>query len=887
MRLNATTGVVNSVWTTSTRPTSNLVPGQMGFNTTLGALETWDGTLWITAAGGAGYGTVTSIGGNGTVSGISLTGLVTSSGNLTLGGVLDLSIPPTIGNIVANTGVFTNVRVINQLFDSSGNTGIEGQILSSTGIGTLWIENAANVNLSSPPPIGNLIPNSAVFTDLTITESLIDGNSNTGHTGQFLSTTSNSVVWDSSANVFNLSYPPPIGNLIANTANFTTMTATNAMIVVGTIRDSTGVLGTNKQILSSTGNGTRWIYPFGANINFASPPPIGNATPNSGFFTTLTAANNLILNGNIVDVTGSLGIPGQLLLSTGNSIKWSPNPAVDLSSPPPIGNITPNTGFFNSVSVEGNIIGIANARANVGDVLTTTGAGVLWTNSGGLGVNSTWYSYGSPDREPGVIYTNNSSGPMVLAVTGRTIRTGPGSIASITISLFGELDFSAGSQSQIQSVNCIAQTIVPIGFSYLVSISNTTELVAWSELRSGSAAPVQGVLKFLQYTVAPTGGGEGVLMAPVLSHNDDYIYVDDKYHNAGFNRNDINIVNVNRGVFGNSTRAASTPDYGYIATSLLLTPSSNTLFLTYNGNIHANTQVAMFRQWSINSSNGNVTLANTYTSPYANINGSTMFGNSLYLTGNLYEDSATANCISIYDFNPTSNTVTFTGYGSAGGGESYPSDITISPDGKFAYVYMNSPDRSISIFSRNLITSQLNYSNNVIESGPQPTWVYPRFGPVITPDGNFLYTWGPVWDRPWTGYPNYWQPAYYNVYSVNKTTGELTQTANIAAGSGNIPYAMCISPDSKYAYTWGTFYNTLGDVLSNMYVVRYDISPTDGLLTFKDTAFANISNEDFYATPKMMDITKDGLYLYTIEGGAFADGAAPNFIRSFGTNEPP
>ena len=43
-------------------------------------------------------GTVTSVGGTGTVSGITLSGTVTSSGNLTLGGTLNLSSPPVIGN---------------------------------------------------------------------------------------------------------------------------------------------------------------------------------------------------------------------------------------------------------------------------------------------------------------------------------------------------------------------------------------------------------------------------------------------------------------------------------------------------------------------------------------------------------------------------------------------------------------------------------------------------------------------------------------------------------------------------------------------------------------------------------------------------------------------
>jgi hypothetical protein len=49
-----------------------------------------------------GSGSVTSVGGTGTVSGISLSGTVTSSGNLTLGGTLDLSSPPAIGGTAAN-----------------------------------------------------------------------------------------------------------------------------------------------------------------------------------------------------------------------------------------------------------------------------------------------------------------------------------------------------------------------------------------------------------------------------------------------------------------------------------------------------------------------------------------------------------------------------------------------------------------------------------------------------------------------------------------------------------------------------------------------------------------------------------------------------------------
>jgi hypothetical protein len=54
-------------------------------------------------------GTVTSVSGTGTVSGISLSGTVTTTGSLTLGGTLDLSSPPTIGNTTANTITGTTI----------------------------------------------------------------------------------------------------------------------------------------------------------------------------------------------------------------------------------------------------------------------------------------------------------------------------------------------------------------------------------------------------------------------------------------------------------------------------------------------------------------------------------------------------------------------------------------------------------------------------------------------------------------------------------------------------------------------------------------------------------------------------------------------------------
>jgi hypothetical protein len=47
-RLTSTGRLNLPVWTTSTRPTSNLVRGTVGFNTQLQSIEVWTGTIWVT-----------------------------------------------------------------------------------------------------------------------------------------------------------------------------------------------------------------------------------------------------------------------------------------------------------------------------------------------------------------------------------------------------------------------------------------------------------------------------------------------------------------------------------------------------------------------------------------------------------------------------------------------------------------------------------------------------------------------------------------------------------------------------------------------------------------------------------------------------------------------
>jgi hypothetical protein len=161
----------------------------------------------------AGAGTVTSVGGTGTVNGITLTGTVTSSGNLTLGGTLtgvDLTSQVTGTLPVANGGTGQTTYTNGQLLigNTTGNTltkatltagsgisitngtgsitiaatGGSGTVTSVSGTGTVngltltgtvtssgSLTLGGTLDLSSPPAIGGTAPNTGAFTSITST----------------------------------------------------------------------------------------------------------------------------------------------------------------------------------------------------------------------------------------------------------------------------------------------------------------------------------------------------------------------------------------------------------------------------------------------------------------------------------------------------------------------------------------------------------------------------------------------------------------------------------------------------------------------------------------------------------------------------------------------
>lgn len=93
-----TTGTVTSVTGSAPVVSSGGATPAISMAAATGSVNGYLTSTDWTTFNNKGSGSVTSVGGTGTVSGISLSGTVTTTGNLSLGGTLDLSSPPVIGN---------------------------------------------------------------------------------------------------------------------------------------------------------------------------------------------------------------------------------------------------------------------------------------------------------------------------------------------------------------------------------------------------------------------------------------------------------------------------------------------------------------------------------------------------------------------------------------------------------------------------------------------------------------------------------------------------------------------------------------------------------------------------------------------------------------------
>ena len=326
------------------------LPYQSALNTTIFLAAGSNGQVLTLASGVPSWatpttGTVTSVGGTGTVSGITLSGTVTSSGNLTLGGTLDLSAPPAIGGTTANTIRGTTITAttgfVGTNFDAAGsgggslrtNTGtaclqwaggggtnvtIDGAInmngansaisLAPTGTGTVTI-NPATASTINNVAIGGTTPLAGTFTTLRFNSTL----SLNGSTG-----TANYLLQSNGASAPSWVNPATLTVSAASTAT-TATTATNATNTAITDDTTTNATMYPTWVTTTTGNLPQKTS--STKLSFNPSTGVLSSTTFSGSGTSLTGVGLLATASTYTALQTFVGTSSNADLKTSNILE--------------------------------------------------------------------------------------------------------------------------------------------------------------------------------------------------------------------------------------------------------------------------------------------------------------------------------------------------------------------------------------------------------------------------------------------------------------------------------------------------------------------------------------------------------------------------------------
>jgi hypothetical protein len=334
---------------------SNILPSYAGNAGKVLAVNTGATDVEYIAAGGVG--TVTSVSGTGTINGLSLSGTVTSSGNLTLGGTLDLSSPPAIGGTAAaavtGTTVTGTTKVVSPFFDAvnsaggalrnasgtsqiqwgggGGNNvsvdvsanlnGVNAQIdISPTGTGHVHINPTGSGSVEIKPTsagtinnmaIGGITPAAGAFTTVTASTAIGVASGGTGAT----SLTANNVILGNGTSAVQVVAPGTTGNVL--TSNGTTWQSTTPAAGVSLSANNTW---TGTQTFSGTSSAIATVLNDAAEVATVSATAATGTinydiTTQSVVYYTSNASANWTVN-----FRGSSGTSLDTLMSTGQSM---------------------------------------------------------------------------------------------------------------------------------------------------------------------------------------------------------------------------------------------------------------------------------------------------------------------------------------------------------------------------------------------------------------------------------------------------------------------------------------------------------------------------------------------------------------------------------------
>jgi 6-phosphogluconolactonase (cycloisomerase 2 family) len=211
---------------------------------------------------------------------------------------------------------------------------------------------------------------------------------------------------------------------------------------------------------------------------------------------------------------------------------------------------------------------------------------------------------------------------------------------------------------------------------------------------------------------------------------------------------------------------------------------------------------------------------------------------------NLVSNVSGPSSISMYTINPTTGVLTPTTPAMVPTGW-FPQGIAIDPLGRFVYT-ANTDDSSVSMFTINQTTGLLTPTSPASVSTILPGEALSEPGFLtIDPTGHFLYV--PALNS---------NGATVSMYAINQTTGLLTPTSPATVSTAGIPFQLVISPSGKFAYVVN---NDSGGATYPDGVSQYTINPTTGVLTQNTPAFVAAGN-----SPTAIVVDPTNSYAYVV-----------------------
>jgi len=180
---------------------------------------------------------------------------------------------------------------------------------------------------------------------------------------------------------------------------------------------------------------------------------------------------------------------------------------------------------------------------------------------------------------------------------------------------------------------------------------------------------------------------------------------------------------------------------------------------------------------------------------------------------------------------------------------SQPGFLTVDPTSNFLYVSaLDSDGATVSMFTINQTTGLLTpTSPATVFTGGIP------FQVVVAPSGKFAYVVNNLSGGEMTD--GVWQ------YTINSTTGILTQNTPAAVAAGNAPTEMAVDPTSRFAYVVNRLDNTLS---------MFTIDPSTGNLALNSTASNPTATIATGTEPFRIDFDPTGKFVYVTNEGSAA-----------------